>query len=143
MRNLPRIAPKGKSKDIKDIGFGSIPSEVTDDRSILRKMGDATKKLTDDIEDKGLGGVADEINRELNRFSLGDRAGCKVVEGIELTTGFNTPIPHNLKITPKYMIILRQSGSGSVFDGTSPWTDKTIYIESSADITVTILIVGV
>lgn len=95
------------------------------------------------ISRKDLGGVADEINRELNRFSLGNRQGCTVVEGIELKTGVDTPVPHNLKITPKYMIILRQSSSGVVFDGTSPWTDKTIYLEATTNLTVTILIVGV
>ena len=94
------------------------------------------------ISRKDLGGIADEINRELNTFSLGDRAGCKVVENVPLSTT-EIAIPHNLKITPKYMIILRQSAPASIYDGTTPWTDKTIFLRASASTIVTILIVGV
>ena len=53
----------------------------------------------------------------------------RVVENIELPAdGSEVRISHNLKVVPKYRIILRQSGE--VFDGETEWTDKYIYLRA-------------
>lgn len=75
-----------------------------------------------------------------NGLLLGSNLGGQIIENIELIAGQNVAISHNLKITPKYRIILRQDTSSIISDGVLEWTDKKIYLNASADTKITILL---
>jgi len=85
--------------------------------------------------------MVDSLNTVLdNGLLLGSNLGGQIIENIELKAGQNVAISHNLKITPKYRIILRQDTSSIISDGVLEWTDKKIYLNASADTTITILL---
>ena len=89
--------------------------------------------------------IIDEINTALRNISLDFNFSSQIVN-VELQAGVETEISHGLKKTPKYRIILRQSGSLIVSDGTTPWSDTNIYLKATdvgsgeAKMTVTVCI---
>ena len=94
-----------------------------------------------EFSSKGFGEMVDSLNTVLNGMLVGENMGGQVVENIQLdgsTTG--TKIPHNLKVTPKYRIILNKNGPVEVYDSISEWSDKYIVMVSSAPVTISILI---
>jgi len=86
--------------------------------------------------------VAEEMNSFVRNVSLGDNMSGQIVSDIFLPAGSTVEVPHNLKVTPKYRIILRQRSSGIISDGDKAWTDRAIYLKNNGllDDTVTILI---
>lgn len=79
-----------------------------------------------------------------NGIEVGSNLSGQVIYNIELPVGESVGVSHNLKITPKYMIILRSRGSCyNVVDGDSKWTENKISIKAiggSGTQTVTILL---
>ena len=55
----------------------------------------------------------------------------QIIENIKLPVGVNVAISHNLKMIPKYRIILRQAGGLVITDGDLEWTDKKIYLKAN------------
>ncbi len=81
------------------------------------------------------------LNVLLRRLSTNNFSG-EVIEDIAIPTGIELAIPHNLKVVPKYRIILKNTGEFDIGDGDTPWTDRVIYLKNNgaADATVSILI---
>lgn len=69
--------------------------------------------------------------------------GAQVVERVLIPSGTSVKIPHSLKITPKYRIIIRQIEGGAIIDGDDLWTDKYISLKNTggSDAIVSVLIV--
>lgn len=88
----------------------------------------------DRTENPELASVADEYNRELNNLSTKSFGG-QTIANIELPVGVEVEIPHSLKITPKYRIILRQSADVTITDGDTAWDDKKIYLKAVSTVT--------
>lgn len=96
------------------------------------------KNLSRDIKDYE--NTIDELNVSLDNISLSRLAG-QVIENIELKSGVNTAISHSLKVVPRYYIILRKSASASIYDGTSRWDENKVFLKSSANVTISIMLV--
>lgn len=47
-----------------------------------------------------------------------------------IASGETLELTHSLKQVPRYRIILRQRGDGSLRDGDADWTDKTVYFKA-------------
>lgn len=88
-------------------------------------------KNVDRTENPEIAEIADEFNRELNNLSTKSFGGQTIVN-IELPVGQEVEIPHSLKVTPKYRIILRQSANAVITDGDTAWDDKKIYLKAIA-----------
>ena len=75
--------------------------------------------------------MVDSLNTVLgNGILLGSNLGGQIIENIKLPLGENVAISHNLKMTPKYRIILRQKGGLTITDGDLEWDDKKIYLKA-------------
>ncbi len=85
----------------------------------------------DRTENPELAEVADEFNREMNNISTKSFGGQTIID-IELPVGVEVEIPHSLKVTPKYRIILRQSDNLTITDGDTAWDEKKIYLKAVA-----------
>lgn len=81
-----------------------------------------------------LADVADEFNRELNNLSTKSFGG-QTIANITLKVGEEVEIPHSLKVTPKYRIILRQSADVTITDGDTAWDDKKIFLKAVSSVT--------
>ncbi len=80
-------------------------------------------------ENPEIAGIADEYNREINNLSSASFGG-QVIEDIVLPVGVEVEIPHSLKMTPKYRIILKQDSATYISDGDTAWDDKRIYLKA-------------
>lgn len=78
-----------------------------------------------------------ELNTILRNLSLGDNFGAQILEEQTLTNGQEVSLPHSLKSTPKYRIIVRQRGNGLITDGSQLWTDTQIFLKNNGPDTVT------
>lgn len=78
--------------------------------------------------------IADELNRETNNLSSASFGG-QVIEDIILPVGVEVEIPHNLKMTPKYRIILKQDSGVYISDGDTAWDDKKIFLKAEVPTT--------
>ena len=78
----------------------------------------------------------------VRNISLGDNMSGQIVKDISLKAGENIQISHNLKVVPKYWIMLRRRGNSVIADGPTRWSDKSIYLSNvgAEDDTITILI---
>ncbi len=84
-----------------------------------------------DFNEESYGETVDSLNTVLdNGLLLGSNLGGQIIENIKLPVGENVAISHNLKVTPKYRIILRQSGGLVITDGDLEWDDKKIYLKA-------------
>lgn len=83
-----------------------------------------------EFSEESFANMADALNTLMGTLLIGENFGGQVVENIELPVGEEVRISHNLKITPKYRIILRQKGELIITDGDSQWTDKYIYLRA-------------
>lgn len=82
--------------------------------------------------------MANSLNTLLRRIGTDNISG--EIATVEIPAGIELAIPHNLKVTPKYRIILRNTGEFNIGDGDTPWTDKTIYLKNSGASTATLSI---
>ena len=80
-------------------------------------------------DDSNIASFADEYNRETNNLSSISFGG-QTIEDIEIPVGISFEIPHSLKVTPKYRIILKQSSPVVISDGDKTWDDKNIYVRA-------------
>jgi hypothetical protein len=88
--------------------------------------------------------IADKLNTGLNQLSFEENMKSQAVE-VEFIGNKEVEIPHSLKVTPLYRIILRQRDNINILDGDTQWTDKAIYLKTSSasgTYKVTILIVA-
>jgi len=83
------------------------------------------RELTDD----NFSNMADSLNTTLGGLLLGDNFGGQIIGNIKIPVGEEVKISHNLKVVPKYRIILRQDGATSISDG-SIWNDKYISLRA-------------
>ena len=95
-----------------------------------------------EFSNESYGKTIDSLNTILgNGLLLESNFSGQIIENINLPSGVEVGISHNLKITPKYRIILRQVGNSVIVDGDSSWNDKTIYLKAaSADSVITIIL---
>jgi len=86
--------------------------------------------------------IYNELLTFARSISLGDNMSGQIINDIQMIAGQTIDISHNLKVTPKYRIILRQRTNGIIADGDKPWTDKAIYLKNTglSDDTISILI---
>lgn len=96
-----------------------------------------------EFDEDSYGEMVDSLNTVLGRgLLLGSNFNGQIIENITLPNGVEVAISHNLKVTPKYRIILRQKGNAVINDGDTEWNDKTVYLKSSpADSIVTIILI--
>jgi len=73
--------------------------------------------------------LVDILNTGLSNLTIDENMSGEVIEVTLPADGTEIEIPHNLKITPKYRIIVRQSGKGLVIDGLAEWTERYIYLK--------------
>lgn len=84
-----------------------------------------------EFSEESYGETIDSLNTVLgNGLLLGSNLGGQIIENITLPVGENVAISHNLKMTPKYRIILRQIGGLVITDGDLEWDDKKIYLKA-------------
>ena len=88
-----------------------------------------TSDVPREFNAENFGKLVDLINTLTREIEIFNMAG-QVVENIEIGSTEEVRISHNLKVVPKYRIILRQSGE--VFDGETEWTDKYIYLRAKS-----------
>lgn len=85
----------------------------------------------------------EDLNTILRNLTLEDNLACQIVNGLTINSGSEISVPHSLKSTPKYFIILRQQGNGNIVDGDSAWTDTQVFLKnvgaSQAVVTVALL----
>lgn len=74
--------------------------------------------------------MIDFVNTAFTNIELKDNMNGQVIENIQLPANADeVAISHNLKLTPKYRILLRQDADGVVIDGTTEWDNKKIYLK--------------
>lgn len=84
-----------------------------------------------EFDEESYGEMVDSLNTVLdNGLLISSAFGGQIIENIKLPIGVNVAISHNLKITPKYRIILRQTGGLVITDGDLEWDDKKIYLKA-------------
>lgn len=84
------------------------------------------------FSDKSYGEMVDSLNTLFQEgIELGSNLSGQIIRGIELPVGESVDVAHNLKMTPKYMIILRSRGACyNVVDGDSKWSDRRISLKA-------------
>jgi len=95
------------------------------------------KEFTSD----GYANNLDELDLIFNNLGL-DNLNGKVIT-LDMPSGIEMAIPHNLKRVPKYRIILRKSAIGEIIDGVKSWTSQIIYLKNTGASTskVTMLVI--
>jgi len=96
------------------------------------------------FEDKSFGDMVDKLNSLFNRgVTLLNNMNGQIIEVTLPAAGTEVDVRHNLNVTPKYRIILKQRGDGIILDGDTPWDGTTVYFKASQateDIITTILL---
>lgn len=84
------------------------------------------------FDNKDFGDMVDFINSIFqNGLTLEDNLGGQIIKDIELpSAGTQIKVPHRLKAVPKYRIILRQDGAGSIIDE-GEWNESFITLSIS------------
>lgn len=77
-----------------------------------------------------------------NNVTFSDNISCQVLKSVILVNGIELGIEHNLNRVPFGFLIKSQSASASVYNGTTEWNDRKIYLIASADVTVDIIVLG-
>lgn len=94
--------------------------------------------------DKTFGDMVDALNTVFQRgITLVDNMDGQVVDVVLPSAGTEIGVRHNLKVPPKYRIILKHRGDGIILDGDTAWDGQTAYFKSSQateDITAKILL---
>lgn len=76
--------------------------------------------------------TADVINSVFQKgITLEDNMSGHIVEITLPSAGTEVGIRHNLKVTPKYRIILKHKGNGIILDGDTAWNGTTAYFKAS------------
>lgn len=93
--------------------------------------------------DRHINVLIDQLNNGLNKLTLDENVDCQVIENIIIGAGAEVSIDHKLGTTPRFHLILKQSGNALITNGQSDWTNKKIYLlnngANSATLTVCIL----
>ena len=90
--------------------------------------------------------MVDSLNTLMQKgLELNSNMSGQIISDIVLPVNQSVNVSHNLKITPKYMIILRSRGNAfNVIDGDRAWNDSSISLKSignvNTELTVTILL---
>lgn len=88
-----------------------------------------TQSLSREFSEENFGRMVDVLNTFFTKITLADNFNGQILESIRLPAdGSDVEIKHNLKVTPKYMIILRQKGVGVTIDGSKEWNSRTIFL---------------
>ena len=97
----------------------------------------AVKSVTSDI----FNNLIDFVQVGFSQISLSHNFSAEIKE-VVIPAGVDLEIPHSLRLTPKYRIILRQRGNAVITDETL-WTDKKIYLKNNGavEVTLTVMIV--
>jgi hypothetical protein len=101
-------------------------------------------ELIREFSEENYGRLVDLLNTGLYKLSLGENLSGEIVSVTLPANGDEVEVPHTLKETPKYRIIVKQSGNGSIIDGLNEWSDRYIYLKlttySTEEVTAKILI---
>lgn len=85
-----------------------------------------TVSLKRDFSEAGYGELVDVLNTLIRAITLTGNMAGQIIENITLPANSDEiAISHNLKVVPKYRIILRQRGDGVIIDGDT-WDDKKV-----------------
>jgi len=84
--------------------------------------------------------LTEALNVGLRRLTFKENFSGQVIDDIEMLPNSTRQIPHKLKVTPKYKIILKQAGVGTITDDVENWGPKFISISNSSIDTVRISI---
>ena len=89
-------------------------------------------KIDDNEESVGaINKISDFLNSFSSNISLGNNFAGEIVS-ISIPHSTEVKVQHNLKVVPKYYIIVRRMSDGSFFDGVEAWTDKYITLKNPA-----------
>lgn len=100
-----------------------------------------TYNVSEDFNEDNFRELVSQLNTFMTSIGIENLAG-QVLRDVDLPSGQSVRVSHNLKITPKYRIILRQIDGGLVVDGDDDWTDKYVYLKNTGgtDSIVTVLL---
>jgi hypothetical protein len=85
-----------------------------------------TVNLKRDFSEEAYGELVDVLNTFIRSVTLEGNMSGQIIENITLPSNSDEIIvSHNLKVVPKYRIILRQRNDGIVIDGDT-WDDKKV-----------------
>lgn len=73
----------------------------------------------------------DDLNSTLNGGLGLNNLNGQIIENIKVPFGREVAIPHSLGSIPKYRLILRQNGAGSIIDGNTAWSDTAVFLRAS------------
>ena len=83
--------------------------------------------LSPDFSEENFRRLVDAFNTLAGQISLFSNMAGQIVENIEIDAGVEVRISHNLKVVPKYKILLRHNNVDAlVVDGTEIWNEKYI-----------------
>jgi len=108
------------------------PLESTVEESELNPPSKPPKTEKQEYHEKVAREQADGLNSLFQRgITLTNNMNGQILTVTLPSAGTEVGIRHNLKITPKYRIILRHRGNGIVIDGPTAWDGSTVYLKAS------------
>lgn len=83
-----------------------------------------------DFNEKNFSDLVGQLNVFMTSIGLENMNG-QVINNINIPASTSIDIPHSLKTTPKYRIILRQINGGTIVDGDTQWSDTLISLKNT------------
>lgn len=115
---------------------------VEEGAEIPQEVPEKTEK--EEYQEKVSREQVDALNTVLqNGITLTNNLNGQILSAVLPMAGTEIAIRHNLKITPKYRIILKHRGDGLVLDGATAWNSTTVYFKASQateDINITFIL---
>jgi hypothetical protein len=93
------------------------------------------------FSEENYGKLIDRLNTVMSNLTMAN-LGAEI-RTVTIPAASTISLNHNLKVTPKYKIILRHIGPQELDDSSTPWTDSAIYLrnrDATTEITATIAI---
>lgn len=86
--------------------------------------------ISPSFSEKGFSELVNLFNVFSTSIGLENMKG-QVIENITIPATTSIDVPHSLKVIPKYRIILRQIGDGSIVDGDNAWSDTLVSLRNT------------
>ena len=96
------------------------------------------QEFSTSFDEDSFNSLTEALNTGLKRLDFTNNMSGQIAENITIGAGLEVEIPHSLKVTPKYRIILKQQGNGVITDGSENWTSRFIYLKNEGAVDVII-----